>query len=158
MPQLYVTFSTDQCACVVMPCLLSPSCMSQEDMFIRCINGPLSVEGSFWTIIICFKLFQIFLNLQKELALLTENIVRFYWRACRQSNQAIYQICLYVEAFFINIPSVFSLNCLHEILVADRWMTRPIEYCLGVIGGAALARGFHADCSMISWGNVFLSS
>jgi hypothetical protein len=36
-------------------------------MFIQCINGQLSVEGSFGTIIIIyFKLFRIFLNLQKE--------------------------------------------------------------------------------------------
>ena len=35
-------------------------------MFIQSINGQLSVEGSFGTIIIYFKLFRIFLNLQKE--------------------------------------------------------------------------------------------
>jgi hypothetical protein len=36
-------------------------------MFIPCINGQLSVEGSLGTIIIYFKLFRLFLNLQKEI-------------------------------------------------------------------------------------------
>lgn len=36
-------------------------------MFIPCINGQLLVQGSLGTIIIYFKLFRIFLNLQKEI-------------------------------------------------------------------------------------------
>jgi hypothetical protein len=44
-------------------------------MFIPCINGQLWVEGSIGTIIIYFKLFRLFLNLQKEI-----NSVMVRWK------------------------------------------------------------------------------